>query len=107
MVAERDWPEALAFANQPRMEERVRSLVADAVKADLPEEALALYDGLVQANISLSNRGGYAEAARYAAEVAHIYRSIVHDPQEARDYVAAIRAKYPRHRALQEEFKKL
>ena len=107
LVAERNWPEALAFANQPRMEERVRSLVADAVKEERPEEALALYDGLVQANIGLSNRGGYAEAARYAAEVAHIYRSIANDPAEAKRYVAAIRAKYPRHRALQEEFKKL
>ena len=107
LVAERDWPEALAFANQPRMDARVRSLVADAVKEERPEEALALYDGLVQANISLSNRGGYAEAARYAAEVAHIYRSIVNDPAEAERYVADIRAKYPRHRALQEEFKKL
>ncbi len=107
LVAERYWPEALAFANQPRMEERVRSLVADAVKEERPEEALALYDGLVQANIGLSNRGGYAEAARYAAEVAHIYRSIANDPAEAKRYVAAIRAKYPRHRALQEEFKKL
>ena len=107
LVAERDWTGALAFANQPRMEERVRSLVADAVKEEMPEEALVLYDALVQENIGLSNRGGYAEAARYAAEVMHIYRSIVKDPAEAKRYVADIRAKYPRHRALQEEFKKL
>ncbi len=91
----------------PCTEERVRSLVADAVKAEMPEESLVLYDALVQANINLFHRGGYAEAARYAAEVAHIYRSIVNDPAEAKKYVADIRARYPRHRALQEEFARL
>lgn len=107
LVAERDWPEALAFARQPGTEERVRSLVADAIKEEMPDEALALYDAMVQANINLSNRGGYAEAARFAAEVTHIYRAILKDPEQAKSYVAEIRAKYPRHRALQEEFSKL
>ncbi len=107
LVAERDWAAALAFARQRGTEERVRSLVADAIKEEMPAEALALYDAMVQANINLSNRGGYAEAARYAAEVMHIYRAILRDPEQAKRYVADIRARYPRHRALQEEFSKL
>lgn len=107
LVAEWDWAEALAFARLSGTEERVRSLVADAIKEDLPNDALALYDAMVQANINLLNRGGYAEAARYAAEVMHIYRAILKDPEQAKHYVADIRTKYPRHRALQDEFRKL
>lgn len=107
LLAERDWSAALAFARLSGTEERVRSLVADAIKEDLPDDALALYDAMVQANINLSNRGGYAEAARYAAEVMHIYRALLKDPERANRYVADIRTRYPRHRALQEEFRKL
>lgn len=107
LVSERNWVEALAFARQGGTEERVRSLVADAIKEAMPNDALALYDAMVQTNINLLNRGGYAEAARYAAEVMHIYRAILKDPEQAKSYVADIRAKYPRHRALQEEFAKL
>lgn len=107
LVAERDWAAALAYVRDYNTDQRVRSLIADAIKEEMPHEALALYDAMVQANIGLSNRGGYAEAARYAAEVMHIYRAILKDPAQAQKYVADIRSKYPRHRALQEEFRKL
>jgi len=107
LVAERDWAAALAYVRDYNTDQRVRSLIADAIKEDLPGDALALYDAMVQANIGQSNRGGYAEAARYAAEVMHIYRAILKDPAQAERYLADIRAKYPRHRALQEEFRKL
>ena len=101
---ERDWTRAIAFARLPGTEERIQALVADAVKEEHPDEAIALYDGLVQANIRLFNRNGYRAAARYASEVKKIYLSIVHDTEMAALYIADIRLEHSRRPALREEF---
>ena len=101
---ERDWTRAIEFARLPGTEERVQALVADAVKEEHPDEAIALYDGLVQVNIRQFNRNGYRAAARYASEVKRIYLSVVGDGEMAALYLADIRLEHARRPALREEF---
>ena len=104
---EGDWERAIEFARLPGTEERVQALVADAVKEQRPDEAIALYDALVRANLGQSNRNGYRAAARYAGEVKRIYRDVAGDGETAAQYIADIRKANPRRPALQEEFRGL
>jgi len=101
---ERDWTRAIAFARLPGTEERVQATVAGAVQETHPDEAIAIYDGLVQANIQRFNRGGYSAAARYASEVKRIYLRVFNDPEIAAQYIADIRKEHSRRPALREEF---
>jgi hypothetical protein len=101
---ERDWTQAIEFARLPGTEERVQALIADAVKEPHPDEAIALYDALVQSNIQQFNRKGYHAAARYASEVKSIYLNIAHDTEMAALYIADIRREHARRPALREEF---
>lgn len=82
-------------------------LIAHGVKAHRPEEALAILLPLVQSNIKQFNRTAYATAASYAADIKDIYYSILHDHASWQTYITGIRQSYPRHRALQEEFRGL
>jgi len=101
---ERDWTRAIAFARLPGTEERVQATVAGAVQETHPDEAIALYDGLVQANIQRFNRGGYSAAARYASEVKRIYLAVFSAPEIAAQYIEGIRKEHSRRPALREEF---
>lgn len=101
---EQDWTRAIAFARLPGTEERVQAAVAGAVQETHPDEAITIYDGLVQANIQRFNRGGYSAAARYASEVKRIYLRVFNDPEIAAQYIANIRKEHLRRPALREEF---
>ena len=107
LLYEQDWDKAIAFARLPGTEQQVQALVADAVKERHPAEAIALYDGLVQANIQQFNRNGYHAAARHAGEVKRIYASILKDKEAAEQYITDIRKTHSRRPALQDEFRDL
>lgn len=87
--------------------DNVRSLVARGVKAHRPLEALAILQSLVQSYIDQKNRSGYSIAAGFAADIKDIYRNILHDEGAWQTYITGIQQRYPKHRALQEEFRRL
>jgi uncharacterized Zn finger protein len=81
--------------------------VADGVKEKHPEAAIEIYQRLVQRYIDLQSRQHYHTAAGYAARIKAIYESILNDKNAWQRYIDSVRQRYPRHRALQEEFKRL
>ena len=107
LLYEQEWDKAIAFAKLPGTEQQLQALVADAVKERHPSEAIALYDGLVQANIQQFNRNGYHAGARYAGEVKRIYESVLQDKDAGEQYITAIRKAHSRRPALQDEFRGL
>jgi uncharacterized Zn finger protein len=111
-LLEEDWDAALQLAQKKSpysfgYADSVRPLVARGVKAHRPEEALAILRPLVQSYIDQQNRTAYATAASFAADIKDIYRNVLHDDATWQAYITGIRQRYPRHRALQEEFRGL
>ncbi|MHB0934754.1 MAG: SWIM zinc finger family protein [Armatimonadota bacterium] len=111
-LLEEDWDTALQLAQEKSpygfgYADSVRPLVARGVKAHRPEEALGILRPLVQSYIDQQNRSAYATAAGFAADIKDIYRNILHDDATWQAYITGIRQHYPRHRALQEEFRGL
>jgi uncharacterized Zn finger protein len=104
---EEDWTAAIELARRNARFEDVQVLVADGVKAHEPEEAIKIYQPLVQRYIDMQGRKYYQTAAGYAERIKFIYVSILNDKSAWQRYVDKIRASYPRHRALHEEFQKL
>ncbi|MCI0490826.1 MAG: SWIM zinc finger family protein [Blastocatellia bacterium] len=104
---EEDWEAALQLAKGKGIYERVRILVADGVKEHHPEEAIKIYEKLVQHNIDQQSRKYYKSAAHYAGKIKSIYLSILKDEDAWQRYIGRIRTRYPRHRALQDEFRGL
>jgi hypothetical protein len=112
LLEEGDWDGALALAQEKSTFgisyfDNVQVLVARGVKAHRPREALQIFQTLVQSHINGQNRPSYEVAARYAADVKAIYLDILNEADTWKRYIADLRARYPRHRALQEEFRKL
>jgi hypothetical protein len=85
----------------------VRPLVACGIKHHRPQAALTILRDIVQSCINQQQRLAYAQAAGYAAEIKDIYRNILHDEHAWQSYITDLRQRYPRHRALQEEFRSL
>ncbi len=104
---EEDWEAALQLANQKGIYEPVRILVADGVKEHYPKEAIEIYQKLVQDNIDRQSRKHYKTAAHYADKIKNIYLSILNDEEGWQRYVTQVRNRYPRHTALQDEFRRL
>ncbi|HEY3378076.1 MAG TPA: hypothetical protein VGL77_11345, partial [Armatimonadota bacterium] len=111
-LLEEDWDAALQLAHEKSpyafgFADDVQSLVARGVKAHRPQEALAILRPLVQSAIDQQHRSAYATAAGYAADIKEIYLHVLHDDATWQAYITGIRQRYPRHRALQEEFRTL
>jgi len=104
---EEDWQAAINLAHQKGSYEDVQVLVADGVKAGYPEEAIKIYQRLVQRYIDMQSRKYYHTAAGYAEKIKAIYVSILDDKNAWQRYIDSVRQRYPRHRALQKEFQRL
>jgi len=109
---EEDWDAAITLAQKKSTyffgnSLGVRPLVACGIKHHRPQAALTILCDIVQSCINQQQRAAYAEAAGYAAEIKDIYRNVMHDEHAWQSYITDIRARYPRHRALQEEFRAL
>ncbi len=106
-LSQADWAAAIQLARQQPHDERLQVLVAEGVKEHHPREAIEIYEQLVEHYIELQSRDRYRAAARHAAAIKSIYLSIVNEPDIWRQYIDNLRQRYPRHRALQEEFRRL
>jgi uncharacterized Zn finger protein len=104
---EKDWEAAIQLARRNTRDEVVQALVADGVKEHRPEESIKIYQKLVQSYIDMQSREHYRTAARYADKIKSIYLSILGDKGSWQRYIERIRDNYPRHRALQDEFRRL
>ncbi len=109
-LVENEWDAALQLTNEKPMyssDDEILSLVAYGVKEHRPKEALKILQKLVQNHIDQQNRTEYAIAAKYAAGIKNIYNTILKDDTGWQAYITKIRQRYPRHRALQDEFRNL
>lgn len=107
---EQDWDAAVQLAQQRAnsyYEESLRILVAEGVKQHRTEASIQIYQQLVQSHIDNKNREHYSIAARHASAIKSIYLSVLNDSTAWQRYITDIRQRYPRHRALQEEFRGL
>lgn len=107
LLYEEDWSAAIELTLGKTSYEGVQVLVADGIKEKHPEAAIEIYQRLVQRYIDLQSRQHYHTAAGYAARIKAIYESILNDKNAWQRYIDSVRQRYPRHRALQEEFKRL
>ncbi|MEB3356571.1 MAG: SWIM zinc finger family protein [Synechococcales bacterium] len=102
---EQDWQAALTLAASKPIEcESLRVLVAEGVKQACPQEAINLYEEMIQANINRKSRKYYHQAAIYAKAMKDIYLDILQEPEKWRAYIRQLRDSYSRYRALQDEF---
>jgi Uncharacterized conserved protein len=104
---EEDWQAAIELAGRQANYEAGQVLVAGGIKEKHPEEAIKIYQRLVQRYIDMQSRQHYHTAARYAGKIKEIYESILKEKSIWQRYIDAVRQRYPRHRALQDEFKRL
>lgn len=94
--------QAVALAKGGKLYEEGVEKVARASEEVRPREAIVLYKGLAQHQISRTNREAYRVAASYLQRVRHL-SSELGEEKAWQDYIADLRAQYPRHRALQDE----
>lgn len=104
---ESDWEAAIQLAHRHLHAERLQVLVAEGVKEHYPQASLKIYEQLVQHYIGLQSREHYRTAARHAGAIKSIYQDILKAPETGRNYINAICQRYPRYRALQNEFRRL
>ncbi len=104
---EANWQAALELAHRQPHAERLQVLVAEGVKEHHPQESVKIYEQLVQHYIDLKSRDHYRTAARHADAIKSIYLNILNEPDLWRQYIDAQRQRYPRHQALQDEFRRL
>lgn len=104
---EQDWEAAIQLAHDRTSYEPVKVQIANRVKEQHPEAAIQIYQQLVQHYINMQSRKYYAIAARYAEAIKSIYLSILNDQGAWASYINDILQRYPRHRALQEELRRV
>jgi uncharacterized Zn finger protein len=104
---EADWQAALELAHRQPHAERLQVLVAEGIKEHHPQKSVQIYEQLVQHYIDLKSRDHYRTAARHADAIKSIYLDILNEPDIWRQYIDAQRQRYPRHQALQDEFRRL
>jgi len=81
-----------------------RKDLAGAAEKDFPAEAASIYQEIAQGYIKQQQRGAYQEAARYLVRAKALYERTGATAQWQK-YIAGLKGRYPRHRALQEEFR--
>jgi hypothetical protein len=106
-LSESDLKTAVQLAFQHPQNERLQVLVAEGVKEYYPCSSIQIYQQLVQNYINRQSRDYYRTAARHAEAIKSIYQDILEDSDTWRHYIDALRQQYPRHRALQDEFRRL
>lgn len=104
---EQDWEAAIQLAHDRTCYEPVKVQIANRVKEQRPEAAIQIYQQLVQHYINLQNRKHYVTAAGYAEAIKSIYLSILNDQVAWQRYINDVLQRYPRHRALQEELRRV
>lgn len=104
---EADWQAALELAHRQPHAERLQVLVAEGIKEYHPQESVKIYEQLVRHYIDLKSRDYYRTAARHADAIKSIYLDILKEPDIWRQYIDSLRQRYPRHQALQDEFRRL
>jgi len=108
---EQDWEATIALtyenANLDFGGERVSVLVAEGVKKHRPKAAIEIYQRLAQRYIDKKSRQYYRAAANYTRKIKSIYLSLLNDEKAWQHYLDEVRERYPRRRALQDEFKNL
>jgi len=105
---EQNWQAAIALAADRGVRyESLRVLVAEGIKQHHPQEAIHLYDGMVEANIDRKQRKYYAMAAGHARAIKAIYMDILKDATGWKTYWQQVRDRYRRYPALQDEFARL
>jgi uncharacterized Zn finger protein len=97
--------QAIALAKGGKLYEGSVEKVARASEEARPRDAIELYKLLAQYQIDRTNRSAYRVAAEYLQRVKHL-SSKLGEGRAWRDYIANLRAQYPRHRALQDELNK-
>ncbi|MGQ9533204.1 MAG: SWIM zinc finger family protein [Desulfotomaculales bacterium] len=80
-----------------------KEMVAVATATERPKDAIALYKQLVEEAIGRRKREAYREAAGYLARIRTLCRRTGAE-RDWESYLAGLRVKYTRFRALQEEF---
>jgi hypothetical protein len=65
------------------------------------------YNQKVQDYINNKNRSSYRSGAQIAVIIKEIYTKILKSSSDWEDYIQNILERYPRHPALQEEFKSI
>jgi len=104
---ESNWEAAIKLANTLTYDENVKTLIAEGVKEHHPQDAISIYQHLVQSHIDRKKREHYSIAAQYAAKIKSIYLSIVQDKGLWQQYIDLIRKTYNRSPALKDEFSDL
>ena len=104
---ENDVSRALELLKQPRGfgwgDHRLE--VAKAAEASHPQEALGLYQQLVQQGINGRTRDSYRKAAEHLVRIKSVHHGIGTSSEWER-YIQALRAEYARRPALQDEWRK-
>ncbi len=106
-VYEKDYQAAIKLAKEHVTYHSVVTLVSESVKQDYPQEAIALYEKIVQEYIDHKSRDDYQQAASYAKKMKPIYESILKNSIAWQKYISDIRMCYRQFRALQDELKEL
>lgn len=79
--------------------------VAKAAEKKKPQEAIALYQQMVEQSIAQRNRSSYQVAAQHLKQVKVLYESL-NAQLDWSDYINRVRLQYPTLRALQDELNK-
>ncbi|PTX17304.1 hypothetical protein SAMN04488598_10690 [Halanaerobium congolense] len=107
---------ALIYESQKNYEEILKLVMANKIYPDnfsellinkFPHEMIDYYSQKVQGYINNKNRSSYQSGAQIALIIKEIYTKILKSSSKWEDYIQNILEKYPRHPALQEEFKKI
>lgn len=110
---EQDWEAAIQLALTSSSEvyrlndQNVPDLVASSIKNRMPNDAMKIYEAVMQVCIDRRGRDNYKVAAHYAAEIKQIYLNILKNRDGWAEYIEAIRKQNNRLPALKDEFKSL
>jgi uncharacterized Zn finger protein len=107
-LEEKDWSRAWELLPKTKSGYNYRRLALTLAEKDgsnRPEAAIDIYLREVEAHIGYKNRKDYKTAASYLKKARPLYKQLG-KLADFDEFVALIRAEYPRHRALQDELNK-
>lgn len=101
---EQDWKSAKRYLKQmnPWNQATYQKQLADKIKSDEPETAIAFYHDLIQRLIAQRGRDNYRSAAQYLKTICPLYKQLK-QLDNFQQYVQQIRTEYRNLPALQEE----
>ncbi|PSR16423.1 hypothetical protein C8255_17860 [filamentous cyanobacterium CCP3] len=105
-LLEQDWDLALNYLKQLRFNKWAhQERVAQAVETDRPQEAIALYQELVEAAIAQRGRDNYRQAARHLKAIQRLSKKIKREADFSQ-FIQQLRDRNKTLRALKEELDK-